>query len=457
MPQVDGMTPSGYRVRWRFGLRAILELWWVSYPVLVTSLAQLLLTVVDTVLLGRLSTQALAAVALAAPVYLVATVVVRGWATATQILVARRHGAGDTQQITVVTDLGLVLGVLLGAVVGVGLLVLAPTILDALDGGTGLADDGVVYLRILAGAVPLAAATFVLQAAFAGLGATRVAMVMALMVNVVHLPLAWWLIFGAQLGVAGAGLSTLVSTAAGAGYLLWYGRHRLSPPLPTLKTASFRTGRAVVPRMWAIGLPEMSMLFVGYAVELVLLALVARLGTADVAAYRVLDNVLAVSFVGMMAVSTGVAIRAGQRLGAGDADGAGGVYRAGLALALLLAVVPAVPVLVNPRAVLGVFSGDPDVVGAATSAVLVGVVGLLPLAFGSSLVGLLRAAGESRRVMAASFLADFVLLIPLAWLLGLHLGWGLNGIFLAWLAFGLGYSALLYRQYRTGRWRTAVL
>jgi multidrug resistance protein, MATE family len=87
------------------------RMWQVSWPVLVANLAQILLVVTDTVLLGRYSTEALGAIALAAPVYLVATVVVRGWGTAAQVLVARRYGVGQQAEVARVADVGLALGV----------------------------------------------------------------------------------------------------------------------------------------------------------------------------------------------------------------------------------------------------------------------------------------------------------------------------------------------------------
>jgi Na+-driven multidrug efflux pump len=59
--------------------------------------------------------------------------------------------------------------------------------------------------------------------------------------------------------------------------------------------------------------------------------------------------------------------------------------------------------------------------------------------------------------MTASLVGDYAVLVPLAWLLGVHLGWGLSGIFVAWLGFGLVVLALVYRKYRTGAWRTSAV
>ncbi|MGH8776650.1 MAG: MATE family efflux transporter [Jiangellaceae bacterium] len=201
-------------------------MWRVAWPILVANLFQILLIIVDTVLLGRFSTSALGAVALAAPVYLVATVVVRGWGTAAQVLVARRYGARQPDQVARVADVGLALGIAGGVVTGGLLFALAPAVLHLIGGDTDLPELGVAYLRILAFAVPFVAATFTLQGIYAGMGATRITMAMALLVNAVNLPLGLVLIFGQRLGVTGAALATLCSTIVGTGFMAMYGRRR---------------------------------------------------------------------------------------------------------------------------------------------------------------------------------------------------------------------------------------
>ncbi len=50
--------------------------------------------------------------------------------------------------------------------------------------------------------------------------------------------------------------------------------------------------------------------------------------------------------------------------------------------------------------------------------------------------------------MTASVISDYTLLIPLSWLLGIHAGLGLPGLYLAWTAFAVLYSLLLVPHYR---------
>jgi putative MATE family efflux protein len=431
------------------------RMWQVTWPVLVANLAQILLVVTDSVLLGRFSTRALGAVALAAPVYLVATVVVRGWGTAAQVLVARRHGAGQPAELARVADVGLALGVAGGLGTAVALFVLGPAVLGLIGGDTGLAGPGATYLRILALAVPFVAATFTFQGVYAGLGATRVTMAMTLLVNAVNLPLGLLLVFGLGLGVTGAALATLAGTVAGAGFMAAYGRRRFQD-LGLLRRANLRDWRELAPRLWRIGWPECTMLGLGYGIEVALVALVAQLGAVSLAANRLIENATLISFTALTACGTGVTVLVGQRLGAGDVDGAAAYRAVGLRLAAVLAAVPLVPFLVVPDLAFGLFTPDPPVVAVAASVIGLSVIATVPLVFALNLGGVLRAAGDTRTVLVASVAGDAVL-VPLAWLLAIGLDLGLRGVMLAWLAYGLVYLAVSWWRYRGGSWRTSTV
>jgi Na+-driven multidrug efflux pump len=198
------------------------------------------------------------------------------------------------------------------------------------------------------------------------------------------------------------------------------------------------------------------MLLLGYGIEVALVALVARLGAVPVAANRLIDNMMLISFTALTACGTGVTVLAGQRLGAGDTDGAVAYRAAGLRLSALLAGIPLVPVVVAPELMFGMFTPDPRVATAAASAALLAVIATVPLVFALNLGGVLRAAGDTRTVLAASLSGD-AFLVPLAWVLALELGLGLRGLMLAWLAYSLVYLAVSWWRYHAGAWRTAVV
>ncbi|MFD3469766.1 MATE family efflux transporter [Streptomyces sp. NPDC058682] len=417
--------------------------WALTYPLLIAGLTQIVVNVVDTAMLARLSTGALSAFALAAPVYLVALIVVRGWATAVQVQVAQRHGAGRPDEVAGTVRVGLAVSVGAGAVVGVLLYVTAAPVLALLGAPDELIGPGTAYLRVMAFAVPFAAVSFTLQGACAGIGATRVSMYTALLINVVNLPLGLLLIFRADLGVTGAALATLAATAAGAGYVAAYSRTCLPQ---YSKTADKPVG--VTGKLWRIGWPEMSTSGIGYLNEALLAGFAARMSTQDLAAYRIVDNLILVTFTFLSSAAAAVMILAGQELGRDNVEGATAWHRTGLRLMLIMVAVPSAVALAFGRPLISLVTDDPQVIDRAWAATPLALLSLAPFVVAMSHAALLRAAGDTRAVMFASVTSDYLLLIPLGWLLGVHAGLGLPGIYLAWIAFGLLYVALLQLRYR---------
>ncbi|MFD4246007.1 MATE family efflux transporter [Streptomyces sp. NPDC058525] len=416
--------------------------WALTYPLLIAGLTQIVVNVVDTAMLARLSTEALSAFALAAPVYLVALIVVRGWATAVQVQVAQRHGAGRPDEVAAAVRVGLAVSAGAGVAVGVLLYATAAPVLVLLGAPDELVGPGAAYLRVMGFAVPFAAVSFTLQGACAGIGATRVSMYTALLVNLVNLPLGLLLIFRTGLGVTGAALATVAATAAGTGYAACYSRTRLPRSGKSADTA------AVTGQLWRIGWPEMSTSGIGYLNEALLAGFAARMGTHDLAAYRIVDNLILVVFTFLGSAAAAVMILAGQELGRGNAAGAAGWHRTGLRLMLIMVAVPSAVALAFGRPLIALVTDDPQVVDRAWAATPLALLSLAPFVVAMSHAALLRAAGDTRAVMFASVTSDYLLLIPLGWLLGVHLGLGLPGIYLAWICFGLLYAALLQLRYR---------
>ncbi|MFG2097504.1 MATE family efflux transporter [Streptomyces sp. NPDC048612] len=417
--------------------------WSLACPLLVAGLTQITLNLVDTVLLARVSARALASFALAAPVLLIALIVVRGWATAVQVQIARCHGAGRPQDVAQVARTGLVTSLVAGTVIGAVLYAVAPLALTALGAADDVHGPGTAYLRVAAFSVPFAAVSFTLQAACAGIGATRATMYTALLLNVVNLPLGLLLIFHAGLGVTGAALSTLAATAAGTGYLLLYCRTRLPR-----RSEGTDVGPGVTRELWRIGWPEMSTLGIGYVNEALLAGFAARMSTQDLAAYRIVDNLTLIVFTCLGSAASALTILAGQELGSGNRAGAAAWHRTGIKLLLLLLAVPSLGAVALGHPLLSQLATDPEVVQRAWAAVPPALLSMVPLAVGMSYAALLRAAGDTRTLMTASVLSDYTLLIPLSWLLGLHTGLGLPGLYLAWTAFAVLYALLLVPHYR---------
>ena len=406
-------------------------------------------------MISRVSTDALAAAAVASSVNIAAGMLFSGWATAAQVISARRFGEGRRADIGRLLDVSLLLGVGAGFVVLLILGIAASPLFAAFGVSEAVRTEGVPYLRALAFAAPLAAATAMFRAVYAGVGETGVAMRMTVLVNVINIPLNYVLIFMAGWGLLGAGVGTVIAVAMGCVYMGQFGCSRLRGTYELFRVGHLRHCREVLPRLWSIGWPETAMLFLGYINNVLVLGIVASLGTSVIAGMQVVTNVQQVLWTVIWALSTGVSVLVGHSLGTRDEGAVASTERAGL---LLMVVVPAIllaPVLIAPSQILHLLTPDAGVVSEAGRVLIILALQVPFMASSMVLAAVLRAAGDSKWVFYTSTASSYLVMVPLSWLLAIPFGLGLTGVYVAGFAFFAARTAGAWWRYRQGAWRTA--
>lgn len=427
----------------------------MSSPIIVANLSQIALGIVDTAMISRVSTQALAAAAIASSVNIAASMLFGGWATAAQVIAARRYGENRPAAVGQLLDVSMLVGVGAGFVVFLVLTIGAGPLLGAFEVSEAVRAEGAPYLRALAFAAPMAAATAMFRAVYAGVGETKVAMRMTVLVNVINIPLNYLLIFVVGWGLPGAGVGTVIAVSVGCIYMGRFGWKRFRSRYDLFRSEHLGRSREVLPRLWSIGWPETVMLFLGYANNVLVIGIVAALGTEVVAGMQVVTKLQQVLWTITWALSTGVSILVGQSLGNRDEKTVALTERAGLLLMTALAAIVVAPALIAPAPILGLLTPDGEVVAQAGSVLpLLGVQAPL-MASSMVLAAVLRAAGDSKWVFYASTASSYLVMVPLAWLLTKAAGWGLGGVYVAGIAFFAARTAGTWWRYRQGTWRTA--
>jgi Na+-driven multidrug efflux pump len=400
-------------------------------PTLVALAADPLLSVVDTVLAGRLGPGELAALGLNSALFTFSFVVFSFLASATTPLVATADAAGDKQALGRVTLDAAALALAIGTAVAGGLWLGADqalAVMGAPPAGTpdpdGVAAAAKAYLVWRAGAAPAALAMTAGQGVCRGLRDGRTPLAIAAAANGLHAALAPALMFGPpHMGVAGAAAATFVAEwgAAGTyGVLLWRERGRLGlDPWPATGWRLLRGGGAPVGGGSGVGGGEATALVPGpnpfvaaggavlarsallLGTKTLAAASAARLGAAPMAAHTVLMNLwLLASFaVDSLAVS-GQALVAGA-LARRDPAAARGVADRLLQLGVVAGALLAGGLLAAGQEVRALFTRDPAV-DAALAALLPLAAGVLPLnAAVYVLDGVLLGAGDFRFLAVA--------------------------------------------------------
>ncbi len=304
--------PHGFRAE----LAAMVRL---ALPIVVVQLGQMLMGVVDTVMVGRVSPEALAAIALGNLYFFAAAIFGMGVLMALDPVVAQAVGAGDAVAIARGVQRGLVLAAGL-SLVATTLLLPAGPVLDLLRQPPRVADVAATYARIGAvGIVPFYAFTALRQSLQA---MKRLAPIVGTMLvaNLVNVGLNYVLIFGKlgfpALGAAGAAWATAASRwlmLAGLVAVAWRSLrpHLLPPRREALAWTPLR-------RMVAIGAPIGGQYQLEYGVFALVGVMMGWLGTFELAGHQVALNLASLTFMVPLGVSAAAAVLVGHAVGRRD-------------------------------------------------------------------------------------------------------------------------------------------
>ena len=425
--------------------RALLVL---GLPIIGSHLAQMALHVSDTIMLGRYSVNALAAVVIGGTSFFVIFIFGSGFAQAVMPLVAAAVGRGDEVQVRRDARMGLWLSL------GFGLLT-APLFwfsgiwLLWLGQKPEIATLGQDFLRIAGWGMVPALMVMALKGYLSALGRTQVVLWTTIAAVGVNFVVAYPLIFGLwgapELGVRGAAMASLVVQvltfvvlAIYAGWLPELRKYRL---FQRFWRADWQALGQVFRLGWPIGVTGLaeSGLFSACSV------MMGWIGTVELAAHGIAMEVAALAFMVHLGLSNAVTVRTGHAEGAGDVRALRDGAWVAIAMSAVFGLVMVVLFLSFPVPILSLFVDldKPDsqrIVAYGT--VLLALAALFQMgdAMQVMALGLLRGIRDTRVPMWAAALSYWVIGIPTSYVLGFGLDLGGAGLWLG-LCAGLAVAA----------------
>lgn len=414
----------------------------LALPALGALAADPLVSLVDTLFVGRLGVTPLAALGVNTSIFSMAFVVFNFLAYATTPMIARAVGRGDVARAGKVAVEALTLATVAGLVAILVLQLFARSIVEVMGARGELVEPALVYLRVRALAGPAVLLITAGHGVFRGWHDTRTPLAVSLLLNAVNLVLDPILIFVVGWGLVGAAVATVVAQWTGAACFLWLilVRRReamgVQPRLPRPRDLLpfLHVGGALVARTFSL----IGTLTLATAVA-------TRVGTLAVAAHQVASQLwlalalvvdaLAVAGQAMVARYRGARDGAAARIAADRLLAWGLTVGLGLS-AVFLAFSPWLPHL---------FTDDPAAI-AAVRGLLPFVIAMQPL---NALVfvwdGILIGAEDFRylagQMVVSAALAGVVLLLTLP------LGWGLAGVWWGIVTLMLGRLVTLAARY----------
>jgi MATE family multidrug resistance protein len=437
----------GMKPKW---LREVQTCFWLSLPLATAQVLQSATGFVDTVMMGMLGSQTIAAGGLGATVFMGLLLIATAIVAAVSPMVAEAYGAGMDSRVRIVVQQGLLLAIALGIPLMLLLRSMEP-ILQGLGQSPDLIPLMGVYLRAVSwGAIP-ALLVAVLRSFVAALSKPRPVMVVVLLGTGINGVANYTLMFGLfgfpRLGLAGIGYASALSfwgmLLLLTGYIFLNQELKLYPIFEgrlRLEPKSFRG-------LLRIGIPMGILSLVEAGMFTLTTLLVGLLGTVPLAAHQIALQTAALTFMVPMGIGLGTTVQVGQRLGQKDALGMRLAGFAGIGLGGVFMLLMAIAMWLMPQTIVSLYLDvqDPanqEVVALAIRLLLVAAIFQIVDGVQVTATGALRGMQDTRIPMIIGIISYWGIGLSSGYLLGFHFGMGSVGLWLGW-AIGLLAAAIV--------------
>jgi MATE family multidrug resistance protein len=414
--------------RFRSELGALLSL---AIPVVLSELGWMAMSIVDTIMVGRLSPAAIGAVGISSAIFYTPTLFGIGLLLGLDTLVAQAFGRGDFDDChrALAQGVYLAIGYTPVAMLLVGI---APHFFPVMGITEAVRAPATQYIRLLVySTLPL-----LIYAAFRrylqGVGKVRPVTFALISANLVNWFGNWALIYGKlglpAMGVRGSALSTCVARTYMAGVLVWWAwkhererGHPLFAHWPGLRLGQFRW-------LLHLGWPAASQLLFEVGAFSVATLLAGRLSPGILAAHQIVLNSASLTYMVPLGFSAAAAITVGHAVGAGDRARARRGGSMAIVIGAIFMALAATAFLTIPRMLVHIYTHDLQTVAVGVRLLAVAAVFQIFDAIQGIGTGALRGLGKTRGPMLINLVAYGVIGLPIGYVLCFKTSLGIYGL-----------------------------
>lgn len=414
---------------------------------------------VDTLMLSGFDQNAVGAVGSVNSVLSLFQVVSNIITAGTGILCAQYIGAGKTTDEKQPLILGsLIINTLLGVLFSLAAIFGSDLLLAMVNLDQELRPYAKEYLSIVGGFLFLQMLAMTFFVVIRSHGKTRPTMIFSIVMNLINVVLNYVLISGhwgfPRMGVSGAAIATVVSKifscAAGGIYLFFFvlpdfsWRPRWKQMMLSMKT------------VLGYGSPAAGEQISYTLSNLVVIAMINGLGATVTNTYNYLNMIVSYVYLFSMSMGQGASIMIGWAVGQKKPEQANGICRFAARCSFLIAMGCMIVLCLVRKPLLGLIIDDQQIITLATSVLLTNFIREAGRSRNLVLVNALRAAGDVRFPLYVGLISMWLFNVGFSWLLGIQLGWGLHGI---WIALGLDEccrAIAMQVRWKKGTWMHAM-
>lgn len=430
-----------------------LTLFALTWPIFIEMMLHMLMGTVDTFMLSQYSQESVAAVGVSVQIMNMVNIMFNLVAAGTTVLVSRSIGARLLDQAHRIAGTSLVMNLGIGLLLSFILVIASEPALRLIGIEESLLPEAKTYLMINGVFIFIQALLMTSSAILKSHGFTRNTMFITIGMNVINAFGNYLVLFGPfgipVLGVPGIAVVAVVSRTIAliAMIVLLYRKAQL----PFTRDI-FRPVKEHITGLLKIGIPSAGENLSFNIMNLVVTGFILQIGTVAYITRVYSMNLMFYIMLIALAVGQGTQILVARMVGAGELQLA---YKRGLKslyIGMASSFIAAIVFTIFGEPLFRIFTDDPDIIALGKKLLMISIILETGRAFNIVLINSLRAVGDVRFPVYMAIWSMWGISVPVGYLLGIHLGYGLVGIFIGFAMDEWARGLCMLWRWRRRRW-----
>ena len=432
----------------------IRQLLFFAFPIMLSNLLQTAYNMADMMIIGRFDgSVGLSSVSIGGDVLHFFMFLGMGFATAGQIIISQYVGAGKRK------ELNTVIGTLFSSIIILSLLLmiisfaLSGWLIRTLNAPEEAAPGARDYILCCTAGMLFTLGYNMVSAILRGMGDSRHPMIFVAISTVINIILDYVMIALFHMGAFGAALATVLSQGVSLLLSVVYLVKNREAFSFDFRLKSFIPDGRITLSVIRLGVPIAIQSSASSISALFVSSYVNSYGVAASAITGVGNRLSSLALIVANSMNVSSAAMIGQCFGAGKIDRIRQAFFRVFLVDLVFVTSLSIVILCFPKLVFGLFNTDPEVLKMAPLYAPVAAITFMGFAVRSPSLGLINGLGHSRMNFMMGVVEGFILRIGLTYLLGVVLGFGIQGFWYGSAIASYGYGLVVFPYFFSGRWK----
>jgi putative MATE family efflux protein len=426
----------------------------LTWPIFIEILLHMLMGNADTLMLSQYSDESVAAVGVSNQILSMIIVMFGFVATGTTIVIAQHLGAKQEKDASEVAMVAISLNIVFGLFLSVTLFVFGEFFLKAMNLPQELMSDALYYIRIVGGFSFIQALIMTIAAIVRSYGFTRDAMYVTIGMNIINVIGNYLFIFGPMgipvLGVQGVAIATSISRGLGLAVMVILLFKRVDQPLPF--TQFFSMPKEHVKNLLKIGIPSAGEHLSYNTSQVLITYFITMLGTQMITTKVYTQNIMMFILLFAVAIGQGTQILISYKVGAKENEEAYQLCLRSLKLSFFISLAMASVFSLFSESLFRIFTDNAEIIALGSTLIFLTIILEPGRTFNLVVINALRAAGDVKFPVYMGVASMWGISVPLAYLLGIHFGYGLVGIWIAFIVDEWFRGLIMLWRWRSRVW-----